>query len=363
MKAPRDVVTRAATFYERNHRAWLGGEFAPLTISLQPPSGRAAELDDGQSTKTWLKQWSTSTIPVHREQRKLGYLGTYDLPMRVVLDSPETAAAVAGKAQHWQRINELMDRFTAELGVSVRAPLVEKLTAWQGWKDITAEQFIDVIRWFRSHDSREYYIRELPILGVDTKWIDRNRTVVTAVVGELLFREKPVMIQLRSLDDSLTIHGLSHLSCEPQNLGVLPGQRVVFVENYMTFLALPPIAGAVAIYGGGLQAHSIAAQLPGLADKEIFYWGDIDTHGFYILDLVRRKLPHTRSVLMDLHTARIHELMAVEEPTPKRFQPQHLTPAEVETLEFLWERSATSALRIEQERISFDHVNRVLGAL
>ncbi|WP_293951692.1 Wadjet anti-phage system protein JetD domain-containing protein [uncultured Corynebacterium sp.] len=29
-------------------------------------------------------------------------------------------------------------------------------------------------------------------------------------------------------------------------------------------------------------------------DRKILYWGDLDSHGFYILDLMRRSLPQDR---------------------------------------------------------------------
>lgn len=356
MKTPRDVEKRAATFYSRNHRAWLSGTFVPLTIGLQPPSGRTAELDDGKATKAWLQEWSRSAIPLQQQQRKLSYLGVYEVPVRVVLDRPETAAAVAGKTKHWKRINQLLNSFIAALGEPVRVKLVEKLSAWQDWSDFTAEQFIAVAHWLRAHDASQYYIRELPIYGVDTKWIETHRGVVSAVIENMEFREKPDLVEMRSLDQSILLHGLSHLRCPLTEIGALPGRRVVFVENHFTFLALPPLLGTIAIYGAGLQAYRIAANLPGLKEKQVVYWGDIDTHGFYILDLVRRHLPHAMSILMDIDTARLHAALAVEEPQPSRFQPELLTPGEIQTLAFIRERSAVGSLRIEQERIVFDRV-------
>lgn len=361
MKLPSDVEKRALTFYNRNHRDWLKGNFAPLTINLQPPTGRVAELDDGKATKTWMQKWSTSAIPVQREQRKLGYLGTYDVPVRVVLDRPETAAVVAGKATHWRRINHLLNSFVTALGESAQAPLADKLAAWQEWSDVTSAQFIEVVQWLRTHDASQYYIRELPILGVDTKWLETHSGVVAAVVGNIEFRAKPELVEMRSLDPQLSLHGLTHLRCPLDQCHNLPGTRVLFVENHVTFLALPPMPETIAIYSAGLQAYTIASRMHHLKEKQVLYWGDIDTHGFYILELVRRFLPQTRSVLMDVDTARAHETLAVEEPLPKRFEPELLTPAELHTLSFIRQRSAMGSLRIEQERIVFDHVVKSLA--
>jgi hypothetical protein len=39
--------------------------------------------------------------------------------------------------------------------------------------------------------------------------------------------------------------------------------------------------------------------LPWLREKPLYYWGDIDTHGFAILSRLRRHWEHARSLLMD----------------------------------------------------------------
>ncbi|OFT86830.1 DUF2220 domain-containing protein [Corynebacterium sp. HMSC28B08] len=132
------------------------------------------------------------------------------------------------------------------------------------------------------------------------------------------------------------------------------------IENHHTFFALPNLPGTVAVFGGGLRAHTLATQIPGLSDKTVLYWGDLDSHGFYILELVRRHLPQATSVLMDLDTARAHMQLAVEEPQPSRFVPQWLTPQETFALEFLRSHAVGGCLRIEQERIVYDYAVEAL---
>ena len=57
------------------------------------------------------------------------------------------------------------------------------------------------------------------------------------------------------------------------------------------------------IFGGG-YAVGLLESLAWLADLDVVYWGDIDTHGFAILDRLRRHFPRLRSVLMDRATLR-----------------------------------------------------------
>ena len=44
-----------------------------------------------------------------------------------------------------------------------------------------------------------------------------------------------------------------------------------------------------------------------LHDIAIYYWGDIDTDGFAILNRLRKYFPQTQSILMDEPTLLVHE--------------------------------------------------------
>ncbi len=366
MKTPDDVKTRARTNYDRNVRAWLGGDFTPLTVSLSPPTIRRAEADNGEAVGEWLREWAHWTGPgeVEHVTKRLGYLGTYDVPTRIVFHSPEEIARAAGRHADWRLASTRLTQLTAALGEEVRAPLLTQLFRWRAWDEVTAERFIAVVRWLRTHDVSQYYIRQIPVIGVDTKWIEQHRPVVEAVVGQLPFRTKPPLVELRSLDPEVKIRNARRLCLEIDDAaGANPAfEQVLIVENHTTFLALPEIPGTFAVWGEGYRADELVAALPWLAQRRVFYWGDLDSHGFRILDRIRGPLPGVRSVLMDSETARLHLELAVEEPTATAFAPTRLTGDEDRALELLRERSGTGCLRIEQERIVFDRVVEQLTA-
>lgn len=360
MKSPDDVQVRARTNYDRNVRAWLGGDFTPLTVSLSPPTIKQAEADNGAATAEWLREWSRWEGPgeIDHVTKRLGYLGSYDLPARIVLRFPEEIARAAGREADWRLATTRLAQIVAALGDEARAPLLTQLFRWRTWDEVTAERFIAVVRWLRTHDVSEYYLREIPVIGVDSKWIEVHRAVVEAVVGELPFRTKPPLVELRSLDPEVKIRNARRLCLELDDAaGANPAfERVLLVENHITFLALPEVPGTFAVWGGGYRADELVAALPWLAQRSVFYWGDLDSHGFRILDRVRGALPGVHSVLMDPETVRLHLELAVEEPTATAFTPARLTDDEASSLELLRERSGTGCLRIEQERIVFDHV-------
>lgn len=73
------------------------------------------------------------------------------------------------------------------------------------------------------------------------------------------------------------------------------------VENEITYLAFPLPGDAIVIFGGGYAVDALGP-LGWLTDLDLTYWGDIDTHGFAILNRLRHRFGHARSMLMDRAT-------------------------------------------------------------
>ena len=65
-----------------------------------------------------------------------------------------------------------------------------------------------------------------------------------------------------------------------------------------------------------LDGFEVLAQAAWLRQCHVHYWGDIDTHGFAILDRLRAHLPHARSLLMDRATLLEFEVHWGVEDTP-----------------------------------------------
>jgi hypothetical protein len=110
------------------------------------------------------------------------------------------------------------------------------------------------------------------------------------------------------------------------------------------------------------SAPTALASLTWLHDRDLWYWGDIDTHGFAILDRLRQVFPHARSTLMDEETLLRHRAHWGREATPVTTELGHLTPAEAQLYEALVAGRHAPALRLEQERIRFGDVQRTLTA-
>lgn len=129
---------------------------------------------------------------------------------------------------------------------------------------------------------------------------------------------KPPTIRFRLLDSDHFIGSLSDLSVPvaqfvPLQSGV---ERVFLTENEINALAYPPVRSGMVVFGVGIDRLT---QVSWLRDRELLYWGDIDTHGFTILDRLRANMPHACSILMDEATLQVHRLLWGTEDVDQRF--------------------------------------------
>jgi hypothetical protein len=169
------------------------------------------------------------------------------------------------------------------------------------------------------------------------------------------------MVRFRMLDSRLYIDGLSDLTVITNEFARLsfPVKRVFITENEINFLAFPESAESMVIFGSGYGFdHLTPAEW--LRHKEMFYWGDIDTHGFAILDQLRGHFPTVRSLLMDRATLLAHQDFWAKEDRPTNRDMERLEPEEKSLYDDLRQDRLAPALRLEQERIGFAWVKAAI---
>jgi len=117
----------------------------------------------------------------------------------------------------------------------------------------------------------------------------------------------------------------------------------------------------LAVFGGGYGFEGIreASRLRGI---EVLYWGDVDTHGFHILDQLRSHHPHVCSLLMDEETLLAHRDFWGREETPSRAVLTHLNAAENALYTALQAGTHQPKLRLEHELLRWDYVMERLQA-
>ncbi|MBE9487544.1 MAG: DUF2220 domain-containing protein, partial [Chloroflexi bacterium] len=142
----------------------------------------------------------------------------------------------------------------------------------------------------------------------------------------------------------------------------LPVKRVFITENEINFLAFPPVPRSMVIFGAG-YGFEMLSEAGWLQDRSIYYWGDIDTHGFAILDQLRGHFPAAASFLMDRETLLAHLPYWGLEPQPERRDLHRLNSVEHDLYDDLRQNRLSDRLRLEQERIGFDWIKRALTKL
>ena len=140
----------------------------------------------------------------------------------------------------------------------------------------------------------------------------------------------------------------------------LPVTKVFITENEINFLAFPEVPEAMVIFGAGYGFENLAS-VEWMRSRVIHYWGDIDTHGFAILNQLRGFFPHAASLLMDSETLMEHQALWGVEPSPETVTLTRLTAEESALYGQLGRNELSSHIRLEQERIGFEWLVGALG--
>jgi hypothetical protein len=358
----------------------------PLRLSLKSPS--AVDLSSHfESVRDWIRTLA-NTPHVRIEWRDWNHRvqGTQRIPAAVWVDTLQDALEIIGKVREVQRF-EVMWRKTAStqplLLPWMSGCALQALSLADRWG-----RFLDVVAWLQAHPRPNVYMRQVDVAGVDSKFIETNRGVLSELldlglsaqaiesdaVGVGLFtrrfgfRDKPVRIRFRYLDAALPslpgCAGMPDVTLDAASFAALtlPVEHVFISENEANFLAFPSISRAIVIFGAGYgwEALARAAWMDAI---QLHYWGDIDTHGFAILDQLRCHFPHAASFLMDRETLLAHRSYWGEEPEPVRHDLPRLSAEEAAVYDELRFDRLQPRLRLEQERIGYGWLSdRLLGA-
>ena len=377
MRSPDDFYEWARKKYQRLNRTWLAlpdfGENCEFILTLHPPTETEASKSMDTVTQ-WISQWRNVDLPqncsLDIEWKMVAWrvLGTQQLPNRVRVKGASSLATLAKSVSDWEHITRSANILRQAWPDHDLNGVLPKLTAELAKieKDDTY-RLIDVVNWLIENPASGMLPRQLPIQGIDSKWLERRRSAVEKLKAtlssnpELGLASSPTHFSIRVLADFLLggrddeLHSFSAPISELARLTWEPSW-VLIVENYQTLCALPSLPGMVAVFGKGKDAPALA-DVPWIYKApHLLYWGDLDTHGMHILSLTRKVLPQIESVLMDETTLTCFADMAVIEPKPFAGNIGHLTEAELKALARLRKNNT----RLEQERIDMPYAQMVI---
>jgi len=359
----------------------------PRRLTLKAPA--ASDLSDRfEAVRDWVREVAaTPRVRIDWRDWTHRVQGRQRLPATIWLDSLQDALAAIGQARAAERYRALWQQTAAEQ---------PSLLPWLTHRPLQALELADrwgrllaVVAWLRAHPRPGVYLRQMDAPGVDSKFIEAHRGVLAewldlALPPEAIdvaatgvaqfarryhFLDKPVRLRFRLLDPALPglpgCRGMPDITLDAASFATLalPVARVFITENETNFLAFPPAAKAIVVFGSGYGWESLA-RAGWLHRCDVCYWGDIDTHGFAILDQLRGHFPHVASFLMDRETLLAHRAQWGEELAPARHDLARLTIDEAALYDELRFDRIQPRLRLEQERIGFgwvrDDLDRIL---
>jgi len=385
---PADIKQQLHSYWSRGQilTAGLRGEpLFPLIPRLRKPDAKALSerFDD---VRKWIKVLEDES----KTRRGFGYeiewaetnhrqLGRNRVPAGVVVLTEYDALRLIGKNHEAERFRSLADtalqRFPALADWLAHRPLTA-LDHADDWVRILA-----VLTWFHQHPRARLYLRQLDIPGVDTKFIETRKGLLSELLDTILppdavdtrstgsknFEQryglisKSPLVRFRLLDERLYLHGLSDLTVPAADFArlVIPVTRVFITENEINGLTFPEVPNSLVVFGLGYSLERLA-DVAWLQPKMLYYWGDIDTHGFAILDRLRATFPHAQSLLMNRETLMAHRDLWVQEDDRHDGPLNRLTVSERALFDELRHDHLGERVRLEQERISFGWLKQAL---
>jgi hypothetical protein len=359
----------------------------PLRLSLRGPTSSelSERFDEVRAWAAELQQGLGAGCRLVMREVRHRVIGTNSLPAEVWIETLEDALRLIGKWRDARVYRTLLTR-TGQHQPALLPWLQTQPLRALALADIWP-QLLDVVTWLQSHPRPGIYLRQVDLPGIHSKFIEGQRGVLAELLDLALptdaitatavgvaqfarrygFRDKPLRVRLRFLDPghSAWVPGTdADYTVSQQAFAQLAPdvQRVFITENEVNFLAFPPAVGSLVVFGAGYGFEALA-QAAWLQRCVLHYWGDIDTHGFAILDQLRAHFPHAQSLLMDRDVLVAHQAQWTLEPQATQRDLPRLSESERLLYDDLrWRRLSTEPLRLEQERVAFGWVERAVAA-
>jgi len=373
---------------EQLHRKWDNGLIPrellnhtglfPMTLPLKKPN--STEISNSFSD---VYIWTRALREASKNEYGYGYeliekeivhrqSGRNSLPTHAVIQTIEDAVKLIKKFHESEKIkkgaHQILSNW-AMLDEWVHKYPLKILHYSDDWAGILA-----VLHWFYENPNSGIYMRQMDIPGIDTKFVENQKRILTELLDRVLpgtyinqkaasfetrygLCEKPSRLRMRFLDSELFLHGLEDITVPiKQVIKLNPKIKTVFItENEINGLSFPTVKDSIVIFGLGYAVDALNA-ITWLNDKAIYYWGDIDTHGFVMLDLVRKFLPQTKSMLMSEDVLLYSRDLWVVENKQFSGNLSHLTEEEHRLFTSLQDNLWRENVRLEQERVPFNRV-------
>lgn len=384
--------TRPADLVAQVGKAWdsgallapLAGGESPFPFRLRLRGPVSTDLVDRfDDVRGWVVELQAlQHIRIETRQFRHRVRGNTTLPDEAWVDTLDDALALVDRkdeaAIFEAQVQQTRDRQPSLLGWLHKWPL-RALALGSDWP-----RLLDVVAWMQAYPRPGIYLRQVDIPGVHSKFIERHRGVLIELFDAVLpesaidtaasgvggfhhrygFAAKPERVRFRVLDPTLSLlpgvtGGDVTLDVDSFRALRCDATRVFITENETNFLAFPPVEDSLVLFGAGYGFDALDGN-DWLRQCQLYYWGDIDTHGFAILDQLRARLPEVQGFLMDRATLMAFEPFWGREEHQLTRELPRLRDEEYSLYDDLRAQRIRDNLRLEQEFIGFDRVHSAL---
>ena len=368
MITPIEIKKKAANKYKAYLQSIVEGEtFNPIVI--------VGDKKPNEDTVKFEEEL-TELISCSKEKKGYGYTIEYQTvkTKRQGIQDIPTSISFQSEFDYLKYINKEKDTAKFKKDITNILSSFRELKDWiykypikvieNDWKSL-----LKICNYFKEVPQPHLYIRELPI-QVHTKFIENNKGIIRELldiiiaehinVDEKQFESRfnlkydETLVRFRILDEAVSqqlFGGIDDISIpisEFQNIA-LPIHTVYIVENKMNMLTFPAQSNGIVVFGKGFGVD-IMKNVEWLKTKKIYYWGDLDAHGFQILSEIRTHFEQVESFMMDRNT--FDAFYEGDKGTETNVEKDLcLTSEESEMFKYLKENN----LRLEQEKIPFEY--------
>ncbi|TAF73185.1 MAG: hypothetical protein EAZ53_13630 [Bacteroidetes bacterium] len=381
MIKPEEIKKIALKLYVPFLKSWLKNEsFFPQQIRGNKLLDKDFILASNQIEILFSDSKNKNGIGycVHTKDINTKKMGTQSVPVQIEIESEDDFLYVVNKKEEFERFKTEINNIRAS-NINLNNWLVEnpeKISENMGkWSVL-----LTICSFFLQNPKPIKYLRELPI-DIHTKFIEENKSIIASILDFLIpdfinseektFEKRYHLkfdielkerIRLRFLDPNLyPYYCVSELVLLPYEFEKLDfkDKKIFITENKTNYLSFPNIENGIVIFGKGF-ALSALENAYWLSENQLYYWGDIDAHGYEILSQIRGYFDKTISILMDKPTFEANKNIAKKngEYSNKYFL-NNLSVEENSFFNYLNE----NRWRIEQEKLPYELILNFVSLL
>ena len=376
MKSPTEIGRNLARQWQRSSvrlARLLNPDSWPQSLNIGKPSARLF-ADNIQAVLRHVENWRSVKVG-KVDWEPVSYRAGLDpipLPTRWHLRTPSEWIAATNDPRICEEYAQL-EYLVEQVDSAFHALLVAQRSLWLTKPSEEVVATAQLATRLSSGCARGRPLRLLAEHGVDTKFFERNASLLTKLLDERFegaASEQGLTTFLDAFEE--TSHWVLVVPLQPELLPfkrlrlttaelaetALPGSRLLVVENEQCIHLLPEnLPDTLAVLGSGLDLQWLASAH--LAGKHIAYWGDMDTWGLLMLARARLHQPTVEALLMERELFEQHSpVSAVLEPTKALDSaPPGLLADEADFYRYLLVQERG---RLEQEYLPKEQVERAI---